>query len=571
MSRSAVLPFARLDWFERQIEWLSKSKARSAAALLLLSLALFLPGFVSLQPMDRDEPRFAQASKQMLETGDFVDIRFQEEARHKKPVGIYWLQAASVAAAEAVGFDDARRTIALYRLPSLAGALATVLLSWWAARAFLSAQGALLVGALMASCLLLGVEARLAKTDAVLTATVVAAMAALARVWFAAVSPRTVPRPGLGVALVFWLAIGIGILVKGPITVMVVGLAIIALSIRERSMRWLLPLRPLLGVALVAVLVLPWLIAITLQSNGGFFAESLGRDMLGKVAEGQEKHWGPPGLYLVAFWATAWPLAPFVALAFSFMWRDRRDDAVAFCLAWVVPSWLVFEAVPTKLPHYVLPLYPALAILAVMAAERERIPFHWRSAKLAALLLLLVPLALLIGAPIAVWRLDGTLPFFALPLLAVSLSVAILGVGALQQGRIIAAVGSMLLASGCAYVAAYPFGVASVQSINLSRRLADVARNVECPMPAFASAGYNEPSLVFLTDTTLRIPLDGRGAAQFFSEPGCRIAFVERRQEAAFIAGLVALQDRPALRTRIAGINLNGGRKLDIGVYVRER
>lgn len=571
MSRSAVLPFARLDWFERQIEWLSKSKLRSAAALLLLSLALFLPGFVSLQPMDRDEPRFAQASKQMLETGDFIDIRFQEEARHKKPVGIYWMQVAAVAAAEAVGLDDARRTIAIYRLPSLAGALATVLLSWWAARAFLSAQGALLVGALMASCLLLGVEARLAKTDAVLTATVVAAMAALARVWFAAVSPRTVATPGLGVAMVFWLAMGIGILVKGPITVMVVGLAIAALSFRERSLRWLQPLRPLLGLAVVGGLVLPWLIAITLESNGGFFAESLGRDMLGKVAEGQEKHWGPPGLYLVAFWATAWPLAPFVALAFSFMWRDRRDDAVAFCLAWVIPSWLVFEAVPTKLPHYVLPLYPALAILAVMAAERERIPFHWRSAKLAALLLLLVPLALLIGAPIAVWRLDGTLPFFALPLLAVSLSVAILGVGALQQGRVIAAVGSMLLASGCAYVAAYPFGVASVQSINLSRRLADVARNVDCPMPAYASAGYNEPSLVFLTDTTLRIPLDGRGAAQFFREPGCRIVFVERRQEAAFIEGLVALQDRPALRTRVAGVNLNGGRKLDIGVYVRER
>jgi 4-amino-4-deoxy-L-arabinose transferase-like glycosyltransferase len=60
---------------------------------LLLSLAFFVPGQFTLQPMDRDEPRFAQASKQMLETGDFVDIRFQDEARHKKPVGIYWLQS----------------------------------------------------------------------------------------------------------------------------------------------------------------------------------------------------------------------------------------------------------------------------------------------------------------------------------------------------------------------------------------------------------------------------------------------------------------------------------------------
>ena len=71
----------------------------SARSCVLLSLACFLPGFASLQPMDRDEPRFAQASKQMLETGDFVDIRFQDEARHKKPVGIYWLQSAAVALA----------------------------------------------------------------------------------------------------------------------------------------------------------------------------------------------------------------------------------------------------------------------------------------------------------------------------------------------------------------------------------------------------------------------------------------------------------------------------------------
>jgi 4-amino-4-deoxy-L-arabinose transferase-like glycosyltransferase len=81
----------------------SASHARACAFLLLLSLAAFLPGFVTLQPLDRDEPRFAQASKQMLETGDFVDIRFQQEARHKKPVGIYWLQSAAVAAGEALG------------------------------------------------------------------------------------------------------------------------------------------------------------------------------------------------------------------------------------------------------------------------------------------------------------------------------------------------------------------------------------------------------------------------------------------------------------------------------------
>ena len=63
--------------------------------LLALALVLFVPGQWTVPPLDRDEPRFTQATKQMLETGDYVDIRFQDQARHKKPVGIYWLQAAA--------------------------------------------------------------------------------------------------------------------------------------------------------------------------------------------------------------------------------------------------------------------------------------------------------------------------------------------------------------------------------------------------------------------------------------------------------------------------------------------
>ena len=102
---------------EQLLGFIARTHARACAALVLVSLACFLPGFASLHPMDRDEPRFAQASKQMLETGDFVDIRFQDEARHKKPAGIYWLQSAAVATAEALGFAEARAAIAVYRIP----------------------------------------------------------------------------------------------------------------------------------------------------------------------------------------------------------------------------------------------------------------------------------------------------------------------------------------------------------------------------------------------------------------------------------------------------------------------
>src|SRR3974390_3665156 len=111
------------------LDYATGSHARAVVILLAFTLLALLPGFFSLPPVDRDEARFAQATQQMLETGQYVDIRFQDEVRYKKPVGIYWLQAETVKAGEAVGIPEARTTISLYRLPSLFGAIRAVLLT----------------------------------------------------------------------------------------------------------------------------------------------------------------------------------------------------------------------------------------------------------------------------------------------------------------------------------------------------------------------------------------------------------------------------------------------------------
>src|SRR3972149_12233264 len=90
--RGAAKGFAAIVDFARA------SRARAAMFLVAFCLIAFLPGFFQIPPIDRDEARFAQATKQMVESGDYVDIRFQNEVRYKKPVGIYWLQAAAVKA-----------------------------------------------------------------------------------------------------------------------------------------------------------------------------------------------------------------------------------------------------------------------------------------------------------------------------------------------------------------------------------------------------------------------------------------------------------------------------------------
>jgi 4-amino-4-deoxy-L-arabinose transferase-like glycosyltransferase len=314
--------------------------------------------------MDRDEPRFAQATKQMLKTGDLISIRFQDEARNKKPVGIYWMQSSVVRAAEVVGVTHARSSIWVYRLPSLMGAIAAVLLTYWAALAFAGRRTALLAGLLFACTLIIGVEARLAKTDAVVCATVVGAMGAMARVYLGQTA-------GLWrLAVIFWTAIGLGLLVKGPITPMVPLLALIALGIKDRSITWARGLKPLVGLAWALALVTPWFILIMIETDGAFLRDSVGRDMLGKVSSGKESHGAPPLTYFAAFWATAWPMAPFAALAAPFVWAQRRSRQIAFLLAWLVPTWIVFELTPTKLPHYVMPLYPAIAIICALAIER---------------------------------------------------------------------------------------------------------------------------------------------------------------------------------------------------------
>ncbi|MEH2527795.1 UPF0716 family protein affecting phage T7 exclusion [Bradyrhizobium sp. AZCC 2176] len=296
---------------------------RAIVFLVLCGIVLFLPGFFNIPAIDRDEARFAQATKQMVESGDFVDIRFQDDVRYKKPVGIYWLQAAVVETASSLGLPRAQLRIWLYRIPSLIGAIGAVLLTYWAALAFVTRRGAALAALMMCSSVLLGAEARLAKTDAMLLLTVVAAMGAMARVYLSWQRGEDPVHPSWSAPAIFWTALAGGILLKGPLILMFVGLTILALAILDRSAAWLWRLRPVWGLMWTLVLVLPWFVAIFWRAGEAFFSNSLGGDMLSKLGA-QESHGAPPGLYLLLFWITFWPGAALAGMAAPAVWRARR-------------------------------------------------------------------------------------------------------------------------------------------------------------------------------------------------------------------------------------------------------
>jgi 4-amino-4-deoxy-L-arabinose transferase-like glycosyltransferase len=554
------------SWLAGVLDVVTASHARAVAFLILCGLLLFLPGFFNIPPIDRDEARFAQATKQMVETGDFVDIRFQDEVRYKKPVGVYWLQAAVVETASALGLPRAQVRIWLYRVPSLLGAIGAVLLTYWAALPFLTRRGAVLAALIMCSSVLLGAEARLAKTDAMLLFTVVAAMGALARVYLSWQRGEDPEHPPWSWPFIFWTALAGGILLKGPLILMFVGLTIGTLAILDRSATWLWRLRPVWGLMWMLVLVLPWFVAIFLRAGEAFFADSIGGDMLSKLAA-QESHGAPPGLYLLLFWVTFWPGAPLAAMAAPAVWRARREPGAQFLLAWLLPSWIIFELVLTKLPHYVLPLYPAIAILTIGALERRVLSRSWLRS--GAAWWFIIPALLSVGAVIGAISVTRQPVFLAWPFVAAALIFGLFAWWLYDDNRAERSLLNAVVAAIFLAAALYGVVVPALTPLFPSAEIARALRNVVCVGPKAAAAGFHEPSLVFMTDTSTLLT-DGSGAADFLGQGSCRFALVEQRSERSFAQRAEAIGLRYNVATRIDGYNISQGRAISIAIFRSE-
>lgn len=534
--------------------------------LSLLCLALWLPGLAALPPGDRDESRFAQASRQMVDSGDYVRIRFGEEERNKKPVGIHWAQAASVHAAEALGLGH-RGEIWPYRIPSLLGAWVAVLATFHWGRALVGRRAAFLGAAMLAASMVLVVETHIAKTDAALLGAVTVAMGLLGRAYLAPEVFSARQAAGL------WAALGVAILLKGPIGPLIALLAILTLAVADRAGGWLRALRPLWGIPLMLALAAPWMIAIGIATEGRFFTEALGGDMLSKVSSGEEAHGGPPGYYLLTFALTGFPAAFLVLRALLAAWRDRMNPATRFLLAWIAPSWLMFEAVATKLPHYTLPVFPALMLLgAAWAMDPLRRPAPRWLSWLGAALLALVALALGIAAGLLPWLADRRVDPVAL--LVLPFALLLLGV-ARREWR----AGSPARAMLAAVMLSVPLYAAILGGVlprlqapwigpRIAAALAAAAPSGEV-QGEFGIVGYHEPSLVFATGTDTALLRDGEAAAAFLAAGDGRSVAVGDRDLGAFRAA-VAARDLPLREAAIVeGYNYTRGRRLRLHLFQR--
>ena len=545
----------------------------SALLLVLAVLAVtVLIGHQTVPPMDRDESRFAQASRQMVDSGDLVTIKFQDELRAKKPAGIYWLQSASAAL---FGTGD----IAAYRLPSLLAMLLTVYGTYRIARTLYKPPRAVLAAAACGGTLLVFAEAHLAKTDSVLMLLCLLQQYGLMRIYQAWQHGR---RLAYNSYLWVWLPMAAAVLVKGPVAPLLALTTVTALSIWHRNGRWLKMLRAGRGLLILAGVTLPWAILVTLATDGAFLDIAFRGDFVAKVQSGQESHGAPVGTYLMLAGLLLWPTSLLIPRAAAQMPLLLRHVESRFLLAWVVPFWILIEFVPTKLPHYPMPVLPALVVLLVCAVDAplagaakggmRTVARRWLALGGEAAMLACGPLmaAAVIWVALTYGGATGGRAFAFAMLAALMAGLALWqSIVWHRSGGIIPL--SRVLAAGLAFHLIVVAGlIPSLSRVHLARAVNAEIAATGPPPAAIAAAGIHEPSLVFTLGRDLLL-VEGGEAALFLAEAPDGLAIVEGRQQREFLE--MAAKVGLALSTprQIEGFNMSKGKDVLIFLYRADR
>jgi len=541
--------------------FISNNPKIQVLCLITLTLLMTLPGLANLQVIDRDEARYAQASIQMIENGDYVNIRFQDRARNKKPAGIYWMQAAVIKAFTKPG----ERKIWTQRLPSVLGALLAVLATYWGGVKLIGRKGAFIASLLLTLSVSLVFEAHIAKTDAMLCG-----LSALALGIFAHA------RNGGGrmSGLLFWIVLGISVMIKGPVLLAIVVLTILTLVIWERKADWLKPLAYWPGPLLFFVIILPWTLLIWQATDGQFFKEAVGQDFGGKLVGAQEKHSGPPGYYLVTTWLMFWPaclfLLPGLAYALKSV-RSKTTDApvMRLLLAWIVPMWIILEFVPTKLPHYTLPLFPALVLIlgtAIMAMlKNESFPRMRKTGVVIYTIISVALCAVIVTAP----SLYGSSPIWPYAVIAIVVSLAFYAAFTLWVGNVCSSLWASCLSAIILSFSVYQIILPSLSHLRISDRIVEVLhdQNIKLPReggPAILSPHFREPSLVYNLGTNISLK-------DTYSDQEIVLLDMKQDENAASRENIMtAVRQQGRCLTeigRVTGLNYSKGDELNIAIF----
>ena len=329
--------------------------------ILLGSLCLicFFISLNILPPLDRDESRYIQSTIQMLESNDFVNINFLDTPRLKKPPGIYWLQAMSATFIKNIFFLDSP-PLWSFRLPSAIGASVSIWITFLLGQLLFGRAQGFIASLLLISSPLLIIESHVAKTDSALLASFLFVLYILAKIIF--YIEQNIKKPSDITILAAWVVLSFSFLIKGPIALFILFLLILFFRFSREPINYK-TFKPVIGIVIFIIIVFPWFMFVQSGNNTDIFLNSIKKDMLLKLISVQESHGAPPGSYLLSSFLTAWPITLFIFPTVIWVFNNKKNKPVKFLLCSLLPSWLFFEIMPTKLLHYILPLLPSLAIL----------------------------------------------------------------------------------------------------------------------------------------------------------------------------------------------------------------
>ena len=345
----------------------------------LAAVSLYVLGNSSLPLIDRDEPRFAEASREMRQNGDFLLPRLNGDYRFDKPPLIYWSQAASY---NLFGENDFAA-----RLPSAIFAALTAVATLVFGTRISGWRAGLWAGLIFATCLQVFIHARAAVADMPLL------LFFLGATWAGWERVRT-PSSKLW-WWIFYLSLGLGFLAKGPIALLPI------LFTPVHSMLCRSPFRfnfvsALLGLLVVLAVVGSWGIPAILATHGEYVRVGLGKHVLQRSIQPMESHGGPGVLgyalflpfYFITLFFSFFPWCIFLPACAKELWPQRDSDE-NYLIGVVLLVFAVFTLIQTKLPHYVLPAYPALAILVARKTQNV----GWKPFILAATLVVQILIA----------------------------------------------------------------------------------------------------------------------------------------------------------------------------------
>lgn len=372
------------------------------------SLAIFWLGNDSHSLWDRDEPRYAVATREMVQSGDYIVPHFNGEVRYDKPVLVYWLMTIP---AQAFGINN----FSVRAAQGVGGALTVALLFLFAARMGASSAARHLAAAMGAGCLLLTLISKAATTDSWL---VFFTLCALLAHW----EHRMRRDFSWPLHLLFWSFVALGALQKGPVTPMVAGLAVLTerlwrLAIGDLNLNGKAlavgTLRFVAGLAVLAALGAIWVVPVTIATDGDFLYQSVGKHVVERAKESLEGHGGPFFYYFLVLPVAVFPFTAAVFSGITWAFGERSRAQVRLLWSWLIPSFIIFSLVRTKLPHYIAPLLPSVILMAalwltVWEAKGGAIPLR----KSGAIFIGSVGSLLALGLPIAVTVLgmDAVLP-----------------------------------------------------------------------------------------------------------------------------------------------------------------